>query len=370
MRESKDAVMARQLTVWAACAAALLCMVACGRTDGVGEHGRATAVEGSLAGLEAVARGFPAVDDRPLRWPSDHASHPEHFTESWLVAGLLRDEDGRRYGFQLLLQRVALQQADAEERASAWAAGAVWQGVFSFEPEGAQRVVTERYSREALGLAGALEDLPTVWLEDWRLEIAPDASTGHVQGVAEGIWLRLSFRLPGAPPLGTTADARRGYWWPGLEAIGTLELEGQSLAVEGSALLDRSWGQSPPAGRGQLALVRLWAQDEDGMAMRCEQLRRRGGGGVPLGECIEFPTGRAVTHMPEPAGESAAGVPQRLVPLEWMLQGPGAAGPRRWRPLAQPGVAGAAWSGIMVPADEVPVRAQWGVLSLSNFAAP
>lgn len=370
MRESKYAVMASRAAGWAVCVAALLCTAACGRTESVAVPERGSAIEASLAGLEAVAREFPAVDDRPLRWPSDHAPHLEHFTESWLVAGLLGDEAGRRYGFQLLLQRVALQPADAGERASAWAADAAWQGVFSVEPEGAPRAMAERYSREALGLAGASAATPSAWLEEWRIEINPDTGTGVIRGVVEGFALELSFRLPAIPPAGTAADARRGYWWPGLEVAGTLETSGRALAVRGSALLDRSWGQSPPAGRGQLSLARFWGQGEDGTAVRCEQLRRRGGGGVPLGGCEEWPSGRSLALQAEPTEAAAAAARGGEAPLEWTLDSPDGDAPERWIPLAQPGAATVAWSGVLVPAKEGATGHRWGLLSLSNFAAP
>ena len=354
---------------WAVCAAALLVLAGCGRAGPVDGPDPATAFQGSLAGVEAVARAFPAVDDRPLHWPADHAIHPRHFTESWHLAGLLRDGEGRRYGFQLLLQRVAL-QADGAPRDSAWAAAGVWQGVFSIEPERAARVAAERFSREALGLAGgsAGEEAAAAWLEDWRIELAPEAGTGRLLGATDEAVLELSLRLPALAPAATAAEARRGYWWPGLEAAGTLSLAGRTFAVRGSALLERSWGQLPPLGRGQLALARLWTQ-QGGAAVRCEQLRRRGGGGVPLGECTEFPSGRVLAEAAEPVGV-AGGASIENPPLEWALRGPGAETTTRWAPLAEPGVAGAAWSGIIVPVDAGAAADSWGLLALSNFTAP
>jgi predicted secreted hydrolase len=371
MHQSKDAVTGGRIRMWAACAAALALGAACARHDASEGPEPATAFATSLAGLEAVARSYPAPGDRPLSWPQDHAFHPRQFTESWLMAGLLRDEDGQRYGFQLLLRRVAL-QADESDRDSAWAASAAWQGAFSIEPERAARVAAERFSREALGLAGADagEEVLSAWLEDWRIELAPDAGRGRVLGVAAGAALELSFRLPATPPAGTTADARRGYWWPGLDAGGMLEIGGRVLPVRGSALLERSWGQAPPVGRGQLALAQVWAQTDDGTAVRCETLRRRGGGGVPLGRCIEFPSGRSLDPLPEPTEAAAADARRGLSPLEWNVHAPGIGASGRWAPLAQPGEAGAAWSGVIVPADEDAGADQWGLLSLSNFAAP
>jgi predicted secreted hydrolase len=373
MHESKVAMKAVRVRRGAACAAALLILAGCAPPDADKGPDPSAALEASLDGLESVAGSFPAVDERPLSWPQDHAMHPQQFTESWLVAGLLRDEDGKRYGFQLLLQRVAL-QADPPERESDWAAAAAWQGVLSIEPERAPRITAERFSREALGLAGAGTNqdagVAAAWLEDWRVEILPGTGTARVRGGTEDAALELSLRLPVEPPAATVADARRGYWWPGLDAGGNLVIDGRTLAVRGSALLDRSWGQAPPAGRGQLALARLWAQGGDGTAIRCEQLRRRGGGGVPLGGCEEFPSGRSLAQLPGPTEAAEAAARQGRAPLEWRLPWRDAAETGAWVPLVEPAEVGAAWSGVIVPADQEAAADRWGLLSLSNFAVP
>ncbi len=369
MRESNDAVRAGRVLRWAACAAALVLAAGCAPPEPGEGRDPSAALEASLAGLESLARSFPAPGDAPLAWPSDHAFHPQQFTESWLLAGLLRAEDGQRYGFQLLLQRVAL-TAEEPARDSAWAAGAAWQGVFTVEPERGARVTAERFSREALGLAGAAKDSASAWLEDWRIEILPESGTGRMRAASENAALELSFRLPDAPPAGTTADARRGYWWPGLDAAGSLVVDGGARPVSGAALLDRSWGQSPPAGRGQLALARSWIQFADGTGIRCEQLRRRGGGGVPLGACTEFPSGRSAGQLPEPAAAAEAAAREGRVPLEWRMGLPGVDEATLWTPLADPGAPGVAWSGVIVPVDESESGNPWGFLSLSNFAAP
>lgn len=366
MRDSKDAVRAGRVGRWAACAAALVVVAGCAPHEPDQGSDPPAGLEASLAGLESLARRFPAPDDAPLRWPADHAFHPQQFTESWLLAGLLRTEDGKRYGFHFLLQRVALQREEPA-RDSAWAADAAWQGIFVVEPERAARSQAERYSREALGLAGASEEVAAAWLEDWRVEILPGSGIGRLRAASERAALELSFRLPDSPPAATAADARRGYWWPGLAAAGTLLVDGRASPVRGSALLDRSWGQVPPVGRGQLALARSWLQDADGTGVRCEQLRRRGGGGVPLGACTEFPSGRSTEQLPEP---SEAAAQNRGVPLEWRMRLPGGDETIQWAPLADVGESGAAWSGVIVPADDSESGDRWGFLSLSNFTAP
>jgi hypothetical protein len=91
---------------------------------------------------------------------------------------------------------------------------------------------------------------------------------------------------------------------------------------------------------------------------------------VPLGGCTEFPSGHSLDQLPEPTQAAAAAARRGESPLEWNVPAPGTEAPRRWAPLAQPGDVGAAWSGVIVPADEDAAGTRWGLLSLSNFAAP
>lgn len=343
----------------------LLLAVAAGCAPGADQPGPAARqLEESLAGLADLARDFPPVDGTPLRWPQDHAPHAEQFTESWLVAGMLTGESGERHGFQLLLQRVALQAA-GEQRESAWAAGSAWHGRFILESSGARPLAAERLSRDALGLAGASGDPIAAWLEGWRIELDPGAGAMHLEAQVGTAAARLRLALPATPPAALSGDARRGYWWPGLEVAGSISRDGASMAVRGSALLERWWGRAPAAGSGQLALVRLWAFDAAGEAVRCEQLRRRGGGGTPLGACFAYPSGRELAVEPAPmeAGRSAA-----HLPLRWRLDWPPGGGERGWVPFAEPAPPGSEWSGLLVPAAAA--DGGWGLLVLSNFAAP
>lgn len=348
---------------WAATALALLLCAGCAPDEERGNGGSAAQLRDSLAGLEQVARDFPPVDDAPLHWPGDHAAHPEQFTESWLVAGRLVEESGGVHGFQLLLQRVAL-ATGATGRESAWAADSAWHGRFVLEQPGVPQLAAERVSRAALGLAGSTSQPPAAWVEGWRLEVDPESGVMTLQARDPSGGLDLRLTLPARDPAPLAADARRGYWWPGLQAAGTIRRGDAVLAVQGSALLERWWGRAPPAGSGQLALVRLWLVDATGGAVRCEQLRRRGGGGTPLGACTAYPSGLELAASPEPVGDPAAGV----VPLRWRLDWDG--GERAWAPLAAPGDPRGEWAGLLAPAAAADTAPGWGFLALSNFAAP
>lgn len=339
------------------------------RWAGSGDPPAPPGLETALEGLETVARRFPTPLDEPLEWPRDHGGRPEQFTESWLFAGLLRDEVGAALGFHLLIQRVAV---DPEEpvRESAWAARDVYRARMSLEPAGDVPLADERLSRGALELAGASGDPPGAWLEDWRFAFDPGQRVFRLQAAASGSALELWLRLPDQAAVPLASEFYRGFWWPGMAAEGKVRRGGQVRAVRGHAMLERSWGRAQPAGRGQLALARLWVESADGRAWRCERYQRRTGEGSPLLECLGHPQLEANGPQLEPASrgwETVAGV---SYPLRWRLQPP--AGPAlALKPLGLPSRPGPGWYGVLV--DTTPERPAeplaWGFTELSNFSA-
>lgn len=340
----------------------------------------ALSLERAADGIEALARSFPPPGDAPLAWPGDHAAKPAQFAESWIFAGLVEAESGERHGFQLLIYRFAAQQ-EAADRESAWATRDVYRARLVVEPARGEPVAEERLSRTALGLAGSDPDPPGIWVEDWRASIDSDAasaSDGNKDSDSAAVRLSaamavagLDFRVEtaGTTPVPIDAELYRGYWWPGLRVEGRLRIEGREVAVTGHAMMERLWGRGLPSGRGQLALARLWFDLGDGAAVRCEQLRRRAGGGTPLTECMTYPAslGEGITLAPADARRQARTA--FSYPARWIVALPARGEVLRIEPLS----AGAsspsagAWSAIVV-ADGVPQR--WGLLELSNFAPP
>jgi predicted secreted hydrolase len=324
----------------------------------------------ALAGLDALARQFPEPGDAPLDWPRDHGAKPGQFAESWLFAGLVQDEDGNDYGFQLAFDRVAV-EPDAPGRSSAWATRDIYRARFSLEPAGGRARGEERLSRAALGLAGAAEQPARAWLEDWHFTAEEDGRTFLLEGSRGTDRFSLRLFLPAGEPVAIDDDLYRGYWWPGLRVQGAVQIEGQSRAVTGRGMLDRLWGRGLPAGRGQLALARLWLEGEEGWAIRCAQLRRRTGDGTPLTECLGHPARPGDLRLEPVEGEWQI-VAGRRVPLHWRLaraEGSAAHGPAVIAPLSaeRPASPDGRWSGIVVGAGE---GIRWGLLELSNFAAP
>lgn len=325
-------------------------------------------LESAFAGFDRLAAGFPAPGDAPLALPADHASKPGQFAESWLFAGLLRDDAGGTWGFQLVFQRVAV-QAEPVSRDSAWATREIWRARLVVEPAGAHAVAEERVSRAALGLAGATNSPAAAWVEGWRFDMDESGDRFHLDGAAGGAGLKLSLARSARAPAAIERTPYRGYWWPGLEAHGTLVWQGRELHVSGPAMLERLWGRGLPVGRGQLALATLWLDAGNGRSFRCEQLRRRAGGGSPQTECSADPPASMHEFLLAPDDDGWQVLDGVRYPLRWRMRPGTEAVPFVLSPLSAVDAVSldGAWSGIVIlPGD----GAGWGLLQLSNFAAP
>jgi len=328
----------------------------------------ALALERAAEGIDALARSFPPPGDAPLAWPGDHAAKPGQFAESWIFAGVVEAESGERRGFQLLIYRFAA-QAEAADRESAWATRDVYRARLVVEPARGDPVAEERLSRAALGLAGSVSDPASIWVEDWRASIDGDSGAVRLSAAMAGAGLDFRVDTSGTAPVPVDTELYRGYWWPGLRVAGRLQIAGREVAVTGHAMMERLWGRGLPAGRGQLALARLWFELGDGAAVRCEQLRRRAGGGTPLTECMAYPAslGEGVTMAPAHASRQARTASP--YPVRWIVELPASGEVLAIEPLSAGASlpAAGAWSAIVV-AGGVPQR--WGLLELSNFAPP
>ncbi|MGD2114133.1 MAG: carotenoid 1,2-hydratase, partial [Acidobacteriota bacterium] len=260
----------------------------CGVPDRPPEAGLSVteALSGDAAGHDR------ALEPRPFSFPADHAAHPRFRTEWWYVTGNLDAADGRRFGYQLTFFRNALAPppepgsgvgnsgspttgAGAAERRSAWATRQVWFAHFAVTDAAAGRFVSgERLVRGAAGLAGAelLADGRGLRLHvaDWSAETAGDGGSAEGGPAAAGL-LPLRLRAaetggrgrtavgltlgPGKPPVlhgdrglshkgGAPGNASYYYSFTRLPTSGTLEVDGERLAVTGLSWMDREWSTS------------------------------------------------------------------------------------------------------------------------------
>ena len=221
-------------------------------------------------------------------FPDDHGAHPVFQTDTWHFTGNLTTAQGHLFGFQLTFFRLAL-APDEPSRDSAWATNEIYRAhVAITDVDKKQFHAYERYSRAALGLAGAEQTPVRVWLENWEM-LVPDQSKANFQLRAVTEDMRLTLELESLKNAVTNSDTGtgnppfHGYWLPRLQASGVLEVGADTFTVDGSATLSHIWGTGTVSlNRGQIAFNRFALQLDDNREILLFQLRRRDGSAEPI----------------------------------------------------------------------------------------
>ena len=250
------------------------------------EPARSVAVSSALGGDDNA--GYQrAYAPRPFQFPADHGPHPEFRNEWWYVTGNLADASGRRFGYQLTLFRIALSPT-APPTDSPWRANQVYMGHFALTDVADNRHYGfERFSRGALGLAGAQTTPFRVWLEDWTLagtEI--DAFPLRIRAREDDIALDLT--LDAGKPVVLQGDqglsqksaepgnASYYYSHTRLPTQGIVSVGRRNFTVSGASWLDREWSTSV-LGPDQSGWDWFALQLDDGRELMFFRLRRKDG---------------------------------------------------------------------------------------------
>lgn len=291
----------------------------------------------SVAGALRAAddRGYAkALEPREFRFPADHGPHPEFRTEWWYYTGNLATREGRRFGFQLTFFRSAL-APEMPGRRSAWATRQVYLAHFTVTDVAGERFRSfERWSRGAVGLAGAQGGPFRVWVQDWSTEaVSGQAPPMRLRAAEDGAAIDLVLQ-PGKPPVlqGERGLSRKSdepgnasyyYSLTRMPAAGTIRLGDERFAVTGDAWMDREWSTSA-LGADQVGWDWFALQLSDGSDLMLYQLRRKDGSADPASR------GTVIG----PAGESRAlalGDFALEVLDRWENPDSGARYPSRWR---------------------------------------
>lgn len=230
-----------------------------------------------------------ATTPRNFEFPRDHGPHPGFRNEWWYVTGNLDATDGRRFGFELTIFRFAL-TPDALESISAWRSNQVFIAHFAVTDEDGETFhVAERFSRGALGLAGAQADPFRVWIDDWQIAAADNhEQREHWQLEASGDDFALSLRLVAekSPVLNgdnglsqKSADIGNASYYYSItrwQTDGHLRLGDDEVKVSGLSWLDREWSSSALAA-DQKGWDWFALQLSDGSEMMFYNLRKADG---------------------------------------------------------------------------------------------
>ena len=218
-----------------------------------------TGVESRLSELLGGddAAGFEkALGAREFVIPDDHGPHPDFRNEWWYVTGNLDGEGGRRFGFELTIFRFALTPARPPAE-SEWRTNQVYIAHFAVTDADRERFfAAERFSRGALGLAGAESSPFRVWIEDWEIAATQAGSPEQWRLRASDPGFSVDLALSAAKPPVLNGDAglsqksaepgNASYYYSVTRWLtdGSLRLGDDAFRVSGLSWLDREWSTS------------------------------------------------------------------------------------------------------------------------------
>ncbi|MGQ4880552.1 lipocalin-like domain-containing protein [Billgrantia sp. LNSP4103-1] len=313
-----------------------------------------------FAGLGEEAGDFAqAHDDIALRFPEDHAAHPDYRIEWWYLTANLEDERGAPLGLQWTLFRQALVPPEERPKPTPWAADQLWMAHMAVS-QGDTHRVAERFARSHLqeesGQAGTRAEPFRAWIDHWQL-ISPIETTGETTGKTPdetqkddtftelaltahqddehggfGFDLTLSAEGPlvrhGSAGFSQKAADGQGsmyYSQPFWRIEGEVTLDGETRTVSGRGWLDREWS-SQLLGPDQQGWDWFSLHLESGHRLMAFQLRGGGedGGDYRSGTWIS-PDGEPLALAPDEivmAPLETREVAGRQVPLRWRLDVP------------------------------------------------
>ena len=283
----------------------------------------------------AADPGFArATAPRPFIFPADHGPHPGFRTEWWYYTGNLHTTSGRRFGYQLTFFRFTL-APDRVPRASRWGTNEIFMAHFTItDVEGKGFFAAERFSRAALGLAGAGGNSLALHLEDWSAIALPGESFGMNLNAGSGDEA-IHLRLEAAGPVmlnGEGGLSRKGrepgnasyyYSIPRLATSGTIRVNGEEFSVTGLSWLDREWGTTALE-PNQDGWDWFGLQLADGRALMFYRLRQKDGTTDPV-------SGGTLMEVNGSMQSLAAVDVQLETSAWWRSPNSGSRYPARWR---------------------------------------
>lgn len=289
---------------------------------------------GSVLGENADTQGFARADHvRRFQFPRDYGAHPRFRNEWWYFTGNLRTADGRRFGYELALFRIALTPA-APNRASAWATNQIYMGHFALTDVRAGKFhYFERFARGAVGLAGAQAQPFHVWLENWKVAASDHGGLPWtLRAEAKDVSIRLQL-TPTKPVIlqgdrglsrksATPGNASYYYSLPRLDSVGQISVGGQRFDVNGISWMDREWSTSALAS-DQAGWDWFSLHLSNGDDLMFYQLRRKDGSIDP------FSNGTWIARDGQAKHLARSDVDVQV--LDWWTSPRGGRYPGRWR---------------------------------------
>lgn len=196
-----------------------------------------------------------AMQPRLFSFPEDHGPHKKYKIEWWYFTGNLTSDANNHYGYQLTFFRLGL-RAQPAHRTTNWGTNTLYMAHFAVTDVKDKKFhYFERFSRDAIGLAGSTSKPFRVWLEDWYVNGQGGDGTPmrlHARTDSFQLDLECSSAKPiimhgdqGLSPKGSEpGNASYYYSLTRLQTEGSLKIDGKTFQVSGTSWLDREWSTS------------------------------------------------------------------------------------------------------------------------------
>ncbi len=347
---------------------------------------------------EAARAGFRRAEGRrDWVFPRDHGQHPAYLLEWWYYTGIVENNRGRRFGFQLTFFRKGL--APFHRRRSAWAVRSLYLAHAALSDlQAGRHLQAGLVGRDSLGLSGARPDRHGVWLSPWRADPLPDDPHGvRLTAGAEDFAFDLTLRAAEPPILhGENGLDRKGdrpgqaswyYSLPRLRTEGFITVGGKRHRVRGTTWMDHEFGTNQ-LGERQVGWDWFAIRLDGGEALMLYRLRLADGRSDPIsgGSLIPLGGGSTRLHLGREGPQGARLMPGRRwrspetggdYPVEWRIELPGlrlrlkvapAFDDQELRP--GPGIPFPYWEGVITVSGTRggrPVKGQ-GYMELTGYA--
>lgn len=293
--------------------------------------GKSSVLAQGFAGLGTDSHGFAdVVRGKRLTFPADHGPHPEYRIEWWYLTANLIDVEGAAYGAQWTLFRQAM---TPDASLQGWANRQLWMGNAALTSRTTHQF-SERFARGGIGQAGVETSPFHAWIDAWDMQgtdTGADTTVSPLVVSAVGSDFSYLLNLQAGHPLVLQGDAgyskksdrgQASYYYsqPYFRADGNIVSSGKTIAVTGSAWMDREWSSQPLASdqTGWDWFSLHLASDEKLMLFR---LRQTNGEHFFAGNWIGQ-DGQSVVLKPASivmTPTATADVADRKVPTQWRI---------------------------------------------------
>lgn len=307
---------------------------------------RSLLATGLLAPLPAWSTSPVALTPRTLVFPRDHGTHNDTRTEWWYLTGHAQDNQGRPFGFQVTFFRSRVDVAQSLNGRLA-ARQLLFAHAAITDVNNGRLLHDQRIARwngepptQTERSVFASANGTHVVLRDWWLQGTADGGyRAQIVGDTLGMELRATPRQAillqgdrGFSRKGPQPEQASFYIsHPHLGIQGTLQLQGQRFAVQGTAWLDHEWSEAlmhPDAVGWDWIGMNLF----DGHSITAFQLRRQDGSKLWAGGSFRAASAaQSATDIYRFAPGEVEWVPQRRwtsprtgvrYPVEWMVRTP------------------------------------------------